>query len=1059
MTPLYAAISKYFDSESSLKATKASFDEGLTRLCKTSDTVSSKDIEKVLKSNVYKQLQVALPPASAKTAVQKILDELSKLEKQFGSEAPAPKDPMLDRQAEALIGLEQGLKRFALYFDWAEASKFRSQINVIKEQQAASRTAPELVRDAQTQLGALERKLQDLLVRQAQEIAELQSGFEKVKSIGGPKIKRLEGLIAQITEAHESQTLASDEVERARKIVLEMRKLIESSVVQVPSTIAAPKTPTVVPTSVSQINLPAVDLDDGAIVIDDGNAPQLSARDYSSDALVEIEGLDDSLNIDLDFPELELTPEQSERVKDIELADDARVLEALGIEFAALLELNPARKEQFLEFHNQNLARQVQTQAIRDLRPILETDFAVVLQLQQQNLSDYSQLLAKYAEEGIDTNEANVTASVAIGMLSGKTLANDELQKIEDLLRSYERQLEQLRLTKAEEAARIERVLGRQAALLDELRGVLTTFEPLGAGAVAKLSQQLTELEMATQLHQAREDLTKSLGEEISQLQSALEIWEASQRLETERLAEEQRRLEAERRQAEEARLAAERLEQQRLEQERMQAMERAEAMRLEAQQVERERLATIERERQRLETERLVAEKRDSERLEAERRALVAREGGMLRAMRLSLAALPDLPELATDHASLEAQLSVSSKQLEQGLPITTNLEAFKQQLESLGRRAREVYLQRIGDLERRANELGALEVIHTLSGAKEGLEVGNFPDLAHLEADLRAHREARLAAQRRELTDLESGVKEFIGNPQSVKLQTQIAEARGRHESGTLIGLAPLWDELEALRISEENAVNAWRLRAETVMREVNQYRQMGGETIRQLLRLSTVLATEPGTRLAPETRLKLERTLEEAERLLQVARQEAEAANAVAVALRDTGQIDDLLGIFGGDMNAIKQAAAEAKLTPVETLKVEPVVMTVSSSGSSGNLATAWISEVSKERGVAQAALIAANGELQAGSIHEPAKIATLLLEMDKYQRELAKELERRPARICTVEQSGGTLLAMFLAGEQDTKHFITVQIEDVAVMSRIFANAQRDYETLKNWSQTT
>jgi hypothetical protein len=130
-----------------------------------------------------------------------------------------------------------------------------------------------------------------------------------------------------------------------------------------------------------------------------------------------------------------------------------------------------------------------------------------------------------------------------------------------------------------------------------------------------------------------------------------------------------------------------------------------------------------------------------------------------------------------------------------------------------------------------------------------------------------------------------------------------------------------------------------------------------------------------------------------------------------------------------------------------------------MTVASSGSSSNLATAWISEVSKERGVAQAALIAANGELQAGSIHEPAKIATLLLEMDKYQRELAKELERRPARICTVEQTGGTLLAMFLAGEQDTKHFITLQIEDVAVMSRIFANAQRDYETLKNWSQTT
>ncbi len=1048
MTPLYAAISKYFDSENAIKATKGSLEEGLTRLGKTADTVSAKDIEKVLKSNVYKQLQVSLPPAGAKTAVQKILDELAKLEKQFGSEAPPVKDPALDRQAEALVPLEQGLKRFALYFDWAEVSKFRSQINVIREQQAASRTAPELLRDAQTQLGALERKLQDLLVRQAQEIAELQGGFEKVKSVGGPRVKRLEGLLTQIVEAQETQTLASAEVERARKLVLELRKLIESSVVQVPPAV---KNPTVVPTSMSQINLPAVDFDD-AIVIDDNSVALQAATD-----LVEVEGLDDSLNIDLDFPELELTPEQSERVKEIELAEDARILEALSLEFAALIDLNPLRKEQFLSLTQQNLAGQVQSETIRALHPELEVDFSQLLEEQQRNLNQYTTLVEKYSSEGIDTNEATVTASVANGMLSGKALAGDELKKIEDLLRSFERQLEQQRQAKIEEAARIERLIGRQASLLDELRGALATFEPLGAAQTATLSQLLTELEVATQLRQPREDLTKALTEHMAHLETALEAWQLEQQRQAEQIAEQQRQLEAQQRQAEEARLAAERLELQRLEQEKMQAMERAQAQQLETERLERERLAALQRESERLEAEQLAAQKRENERLEAERRALVAREGGMLRAMRLSLAALPDLPELATDHASLEAQLGVSAKQLETGVPITGLLENFKLGLESLGKRAREVFTQRMTDLERRANELGAFEVVHTLLTARDGLEVGNFPDLALLEAELRAHREARLAAQRRELTDLEGAVKEFTGNPQSVSLQTQIAESRGRHEAGMLTSLAPLWDELEGLRISEENAVNAWRIRAETVMREVNLYRQMGGETIRQLLRLSTVLATEPGTRLAPETRLKLERTLEEAERLLQLARQEAEAANAVAAALRDSGQIEDLLGIFGGDMSAMKQAAAEAKLTPVEAPRA-PVVVSVSSSVST-NLATTWIAEVSKERGVAQAALITANGELQAGSIHEPQKIATLLLEMDKYQRELAKELERRPARICTVEQTGGTLLTMFLAGENETKHFITVQIDDVAVMSRIFANAQRDYETLKNWSQTT
>ncbi len=1060
MTPLYSAITKFFDADINLKAARNSLEEGLQRIGKSANDASARDVEKVLKSSVYKQLQVALPPANAKALVQKVLDELARLE-QGGAGAAAsagqsPKDTVSDRQGESLVVLEEGLKRFNLYFEWAEVSKFRSQINVIREQQQAGRGVPDLLRDAQSQLVALERKLQDLLVRQAQEIAELQGGFEKVKSVGGPRVKRLEALVAQITEAQAAQTLAPAEMERARKLVTELRKLIESSVVQVPPSVPAIKAPTIVPTSPSQINLPAIELDD-AIVIDDTviNEPKADAFD----GLVEIDGLEDSINIDLDFPELELSPEQSERVKDIELSEDTRMIEGLALDFAQILELNPVLQQKLLDLQHANTAREVQTEAIKALRPELESGMQAALTQQTARVAELQQVFAPFAAEGLDTNEASVTASVASGMLAGKSLATDELKKLEDLLRTFERQLEEVRQVRAEEAARLERALARQAAMLDELRGALATFEPLGAANTTSFSRLLTELEMANQLRQPREDLAKGLSEEMTRLQDALEIWQAEQRAAAERQAEATRLLEEQRRKAEEARLEAERLEQKRIESERMQAMERAEAERLERERAERERLAAEQRERERLEAERIAAEQRETERLESERRALVAREAGMLRAMRFSLAALPDLPELATDHAALEAQLGLSAKQIENGNPITSSIESFKVNLENLGKRAKEIYLQRIADFEKRAVELGAFEVSLNLSQAKDGLETGNFPDLANFEADLRAHRESRLAAQRRELSDLESAIKEFSGSQQSVMLQTQIAEARGRHEAGMLTNLAPLWDALEGLRIAEEAAAGAWRTRAETVMREVNQYRQMGGETIRQLLRLSTVLATEPGTRLSPETRLKLERTLEDAERLLVVARQEAEAATAVAAALRDMGQIDDLLGIFGGDTSGLQQAVVEAKTSPAEEIEElsAPVVQTVSSSGVQNSVAAIWIADVLKERGVAQAALISANGDLQAGSIHEPAKIATLLIEMDRYQRELAKELERRPARICTVEQSSGTLLMVFLAGENETKHFITVKIDDVAVMSRIFANAQRDFEVLRNWSQ--
>jgi chromosome segregation protein len=1041
---IYPALMKYFDGDVALKNAKVSFDEGLARLGKNPNTASARDIEKVLKSNVYKQLQVALPPSGAKALVQKVLDELQALEKQFGSDAPPQKDPALERQAEALGKLEEGLKRFNLYFDWAEVSKFKSQLNVIKEQQAGGKVVPDLLRDAQSQLVALERKLQDLLVRQAQDIAELQTGFEKVKTIGGPRVKRLEGVISQIVEAQQEQTLAAGEVERARKLVLELRKLIESSVVNLPPVV---KNPTILPSTVSQIRLPSSS-DDDAIVIDDS----VTQTQTDLPDVVEVEGLDDdSLNIDLDFPELELSPEQSERVKDIELAEDARLLEGIRSEFAALFELSPDHKAEFERLEQQNLERVVQSEAIQALRPNLETSRSALLVEQQQRLEALQQSLPRFAE--LDTSQVSMTAQIATGMLQSGTLASEELRKIEDLMRAFERQLEQLAQQKAEEAERLERLLSRQANLIGEMQGALATFAPLGTAQNARLSQFLTELEMATQLRQPREDIVKSLTEEVARLQGELEAFEAKRRAEEARLAEEARqRQEAERR-AEEVRQEALRQEAARLERERIQALERAEAERLERERVERERLAAEERERQRQEAERLAAEERERERQEAERRALVAREGGMLRAMRLSLAALPDLPELASEHAGLEAQLGLSAKQLEGGTPITANLEGFKQ----LGKRARQVYVERLSQFERRAQELEAYSLLDTLTNAKQGLEIGNFPDLGAFENELRSQREARLEAQRRELTDLEGAVRDFVGNPQSVPLQTQIAAARGRHESGVLTNLAPLWDELENLRIAEEAAVVAWRSRAETVMREVNQYRQMGGETVRQLLRLSTVLAAEPGTRLTPETRLKLERTLEEAERLLQIARQEAEAATAVAAALRDVGQIDDLLGIFGGDSQAMQQAVSEAHNAPLEEPDPEP--LSPVTTASSQSLAANWVAEVSKERGVAGAALIAASGQLQAGSIHEPAKIASLLLEMDKYQRELAKELERRPARICTVEQSGSTLLAVFLSGELETKHFITVKIDDVAVMSRIFANAQRDFEGLKNWSQST
>jgi chromosome segregation protein len=1031
---IYTAVLKIFESDANLKGVRGSLADGLGRLNKSPSNASARDIEKVLKSNIYKQLQVSLSPASAKALVQQVLDEIAKIEATTETAGPTTaaatpaSQPVIDKQSNALVPLEEGLKRFNLYFEWPEVQKFRSQVTVIREQQAAGRAVPDLVREAQVQLEALERKLQDLLVRQAQDIAELQSGFEKVKSMGGPRIKRLDTLLGQITDAQQTQTLAPAEVERARKLVLELRKLIESSVVQMPVTPPAPAVPTApagMPiTSISSIELPPVQMDD-AITIED--MPAKSAVDPDEVAL-EVESLDvDGIDIDLDFPELELSAEQSQRVKEIDLAEEVRGIETLALEFAPVLEINPEAAAKLADLRSRNAAQELLAEPIQGLRAELDAWREAELERQRARLTEIAARLDTFESEGLETTEARVTVSVAGGILGANALASEELVKLEDLLRAAQRQLDESKQRRAEEDARLERTIARQTSLLEELRGGLNSFAPLGE-ASANFASMLNDLAAATEAKQPRDDLTRKLGEESARLQQELEAFEAAKRAEAEAKAETERAAEAAKRAEEEAKLEA------------------------------------AEVERIRLENERLEVERRERERLENERRALLAREGGLLRAMRLSIAALPDLAELAGEQAALEAQLGVAARQVEAGQPISDQIDGFKAGLEQLGLNARAVFHTKIDDLEVRARDLKAFEMIDDLKEFRSGLEHGEFPDLAFLEASLRAQREAKLAAQRRELAELEGAVREYTGSPQSIKLQTSIAQARGRHEAGVLTDLAPLWDMLDELRIFEDNAASAWRTRAEAVVSEVEQFREMGGETVRQLLRLSKVLTAEPGARLSPETRLKLERTLEDAERLLISARQEFEAASAVAAALRDTGKIDDLLGIFGADSVAMKQAVVEATTAPLEVIEPSTPVQNQDSSpseptgDSSATGPIGWVAEISRERGVAQAALVSASGELEAGHTDDPGKLAQALLEMDRYQRELADELRRKPARICTVEHPGGAMLVVFLAGPSETKHFITVKLDDLAVMSRIFANAQRDYDSLLAWSQS-
>ena len=184
-------------------------EEGLKRLGKRPEELSEKDAETLLKGLVFRELQARLPAAQARRAVEEALARL----------APAPEG--------GLEALERGLARFGLYVDWPEVGRLRALVNRLRRE-----PDPRLLQEGLALLDHLEEKLEEALLRQAQDLAHLEEALERVRPLGGPKVRRLESLIQIVREAHREGTLAQGEVERARALALELRKYLASSAVQ-----------------------------------------------------------------------------------------------------------------------------------------------------------------------------------------------------------------------------------------------------------------------------------------------------------------------------------------------------------------------------------------------------------------------------------------------------------------------------------------------------------------------------------------------------------------------------------------------------------------------------------------------------------------------------------------------------------------------------------------------------------------------------------------------------------------------------------------------------------
>ena len=191
-------------------------------------------LEDILKKEVFKRLQLSVPAPLAKKRVSEVLGELIK----------ATQERLLPAQGSQIPALEEAARRFSLYFDWPETQRLRGVLTVARQEEKDGRDVGDLVREAQNLIDTMDRRLQEGLIEQGQDLAELRAAFERVQGMGGKDVRRLDTLIGQIDEAQKQGTLLPGEVERARTITFNLRKLLESSVVQ-----TVPSDQAVIPTS------------------------------------------------------------------------------------------------------------------------------------------------------------------------------------------------------------------------------------------------------------------------------------------------------------------------------------------------------------------------------------------------------------------------------------------------------------------------------------------------------------------------------------------------------------------------------------------------------------------------------------------------------------------------------------------------------------------------------------------------------------------------------------------------------------------------------------------
>ena len=486
---VYQAVVQELEEVLSPRVVSRSLKEGLIQLGRSSGEIDVDGLETILKSQIYRQLQVTMPVVQAKDAISKIVERLHAVA--VADPAPQPPaaqgepepdrlTPALEQQALTIERLQESLKPYNLYFEWAEVQKLRAQIQLLEQEQEQGNDVSAVIAEADVQLDIVSRMLEDHLVIQARELGELQEALEQVHTLGGPKVRRLENLLGQIAEEQGQRQLAPAEVERARKLARDLRKLMESS------------------------------------VYSEGAAPQ----DADGGGVLEVASDEDGL---LTIDSIDLDPEVSARLLLLDLEAEREDLDALEAEHANLLSFEDDLAARFTGLRAQLDNDNSITEPLADLANSLG---GIIALRREALITEIEVMEAQRVDlpDGVDIAELRQTIQVAKGVLSTTLPKLSDIQHIRNLHRlAFEQSGELARLERESEEQRLSQ-LREQTELLARLEATLLRYQEQEGGSeeFAGLTRKLDALRAATEEERSVADLVVEVRRTEEEFEAAV---------------------------------------------------------------------------------------------------------------------------------------------------------------------------------------------------------------------------------------------------------------------------------------------------------------------------------------------------------------------------------------------------------------------------------------------------------------------------------------------------------------------------------------------------------